>query len=325
MEGAADRDRAVVGDGDIDILGDRGLELGQRLLHRIDRRDDIGARLLVEDDQDRGLAISEPGIAQILDGILDLAHIGEPDRRPIAIGDDEGAVLAGVARLVVGIDLVALVALLDGALGAMGIGGGERGAHILQPDPVFEQGAGIELDPDGGQRAAADIDLADARELGEALLQHRGGGVVELAPGQGRRSQRQDQDRRIGGVRLAIGRVAAEIGRQIGAGGIDRRLDVPRRAVDIAIEAELQHHPGRAYGGLGGHFAYVGDGAEVALQGRGHRRRHHLRARAGHRCLDHDGGEIHLRQRRHRQAKEGDGAGQRRVPGSVAWSRPGGG
>ncbi len=310
VERAADRDRPVVGDGDVDILGDRGLELGQRLLHRIDRRDDIGARLLIEDDQDRGLAVGEPGVAQILDGILDLADIGEPDGRPVAIGDDEAAVLGGVARLVVGIDLVAQIPLLDGALGAVGIGRGKRSAHVFEPDAVFEERVRIELDAHGGKRAAAVIDLADTGKLGDALLQHRGGGVIELAPGEGRGGQRQDQDRRIGGVRFAIGRVAVEIGRQIGAGGIDRRLDIARRAVDIAVEAELEGHPGRAHRGLGGHLADIGDGAEMALQGGGDRRRHDLRARPRHRGLDRDGGEIYLRQRRHRQAEEGDRPGE---------------
>jgi hypothetical protein len=37
-----------------------------------------------------------------------------------------------------------------------------------------------------------------------------------------------------------IGRIGLEAGGQIGARGVDRRLHVARRAVDVAVEAELQ-------------------------------------------------------------------------------------
>ena len=60
------------------------------------------------------------------------------------------------------------------------------------------------------------------------------------------RGQRQDQDRRVGRIDLAVGRVAAAGGRQVGARGVDRRLHVARGAVDVAVEVELQRDARRA-------------------------------------------------------------------------------
>jgi hypothetical protein len=48
---------------------------------------------------------------------------------------------------------------------------------------------------------------------------------------------------------LAVGGVARQAGGQLAARRVDRRLHLPRRAVDAAGEVELQH-PGRTEGGV---------------------------------------------------------------------------
>ena len=105
--------------------------------------------------------------------------------RAVAIGDHQRPVLLGLARLVVDIDLEPCAPLLDGAFRAVGIGGGQRGPHVLEPDAVFEQGVRLQLDPHGRKRAAAEIDLADAFHLREFLLKDGGRGIVERARGSG--------------------------------------------------------------------------------------------------------------------------------------------
>ena len=65
----ADRLGTVERDLEIDIAGQRGGHAGQFRLHRIDRFDDIRARLAIENDQHRRLAVRQPGIAQIFDRI----------------------------------------------------------------------------------------------------------------------------------------------------------------------------------------------------------------------------------------------------------------
>ena len=66
-----------------------------------------------------------------------------------------------------------LVALVERALGAVGIGGGDGGAHVLHADAVAVELVRLELDPHRGQRGTAQRDLADAGDLRELLLQTR--------------------------------------------------------------------------------------------------------------------------------------------------------
>jgi hypothetical protein len=131
----------------------------------IDGRDDVGAGLPGEDDEHCGLAVREPEIAQILHRVEHLGHVGKAYRSAVAVGDDEAAILLRLARLIVVVDLEALRADVDRALGRIGIGRGQRGAHVLEADAVFEERAGIELDAHGRQRAAPDLDLSDTGDL----------------------------------------------------------------------------------------------------------------------------------------------------------------
>ena len=98
----------------------------------------------------------------------------------------------------------------------------------------------VDLDAHRRQRRAADGDLTYAVELRKPLLQNVAGRVVHAARRQRFRRQGEDQDRRIGGIDLAVGRVAAQTCRQVGVRRIDRRLNIARRAVDVAVEAELK-------------------------------------------------------------------------------------
>ena len=95
------------------------------------------------------------------------------------------------------------------------------------------------------------------------------------------RRQRQDQDRRVGRIDLAVGRIARQVGRQIGARGVDRRLHVARGAVDVAVEVELQRDARLADAALRGHLGDVGDLAEMAFERLGDAGRHRLGAGAG--------------------------------------------
>ena len=51
---------------------------------------------------------------------------------------------------------------------------------------------------------------------------------------------RQNQDGRIGGVDLAIGRRRRQVLRQLAAGGVDPGLHVLRGRIDVAVQVELQ-------------------------------------------------------------------------------------
>ncbi len=286
--------------------GNRRADIRQYRLDPVDRVDDVGARLAIEHDDHRGAPVGDPSVAQILDRIDDIRDIRQADRGAVAIGDHQRAIGRSLVRLVVGVELPAPLVVLDRALWAVRVGGVEGGAHVLEADRITEERVRVELDAHRGQGAAADRHLTDAVDLRQFLLQHRRGGIIELAGAARLRGQRQHQDRGTCGVDLVIARIALETDRQVGARGIDCRLHVAGGTVDVAVEAELEHDARIAAIVRRSHLADVGDLREMALQRRGDARRHDLRARAGELRLDDDRREIDLRQQRHRQQKERD-------------------
>ena len=112
-----------------------------------------------------GLPLTSPALRRSSTEFDDLGDIGEFDRRAVAIGDDEIAILRRFRRLIVGVDLVMGVVVLDRALGAVGVGRGERGADILEADAVMKDRRRVDFDPHRRQRGARDVDFADARKL----------------------------------------------------------------------------------------------------------------------------------------------------------------
>ena len=298
-----------------DAVRDRRLQRWQRRGDAVDRVDDVGIRLAVEDHQHRRLPVGKTLVAQILDRVDDRRDIGEAHRRTVAVGDHQRQIIRRLGRLVVGVDLKMLVLLLDRTLWTMRVGRGKRGPHVLKPDSVFVERHRVQFDPNRRQRAAADRHLADAVDLRQGRRQHGRGGVVDLARGERLRSQRQDGDRRVGRVYLAIARIGPQARRQVGACRVDRRLHVARGAVDIAIQIELQGDAGRAERARRGHLGHIGDNPEMTLQRRRHRLRHRLGAGAGHLREDRDRREIDLRQRRYRQLIEREYARERQADG----------
>ena len=138
------------------------------------------------------MIVVEAGVADVLVRIHDGGHIVQQHGGPVAVGDDQILIVRGLGRLVVGHHLVALIALIDVALGAVGICRGDGGAHVLEPDAVTGQLIGLDLDPHRGQGAAAQLDLTDAGDLGELLLNDGVGGIVELGRGKSLRGERPE-------------------------------------------------------------------------------------------------------------------------------------
>ena len=302
--------RAVDGDRQVDIARQRRDQARQLGPDAVDGLDDVRARLARQDHRDAGLAIDQAGVSQVLDRIEDLGDVGEPDRRAVAVGDHQIAILGRVRRLIVGVDLIVVVVVFDRALRAVGVGGGERRADVLEADAIVEDRAGVDLDPHRRQGGAGNVDLADARKLRQPLLEDVGGEIVELPRRVRRRRHGDDHDRRVGRIDLMVGRILAQARRQVDARGDDRRLDVARSAVDVAVEAELKCDAGRAERALRRHFVDVGDLAQMALERRGDRGRHGVGARARHVRLDRDDRKVDLRQRRNRELRIAEQSGE---------------
>ncbi len=223
-------------------------KVGQQRRDPVDGLDDIGAWLAIENDENRRLAVGKAGIPQVLDRVDDLGDIGKPNGSFVAISDHQRSVLGRNRRLIVAVDLIAIVADIDRAFRAMRIGGRERCPHILEPDPVFGERAWIDLDAYRRQRAAADRDLADAVDLRQLLRQDSRGRVVEIATAEGVGGQREDENRGIRRVDLSIGGIGSQARGEVRARRVDRGLHVACCAVDVAVEPELQCDPRSADG-----------------------------------------------------------------------------
>ncbi len=164
---------------------------------------------------------------------------------------------------------------------------------------------GLGLHPHSALLLAADHHLRHAGDLRDLLRQHVLGVVVGLDQRQRIGLRRQDHDRRVGRVHLPVGRRPRHDLRQLPAGGLDRRLDVAGRAIDVAIEVELHRHARAAQDAHRGELRHPGDLRDLGLQRLRHRRRHSLRACAGKTAAHHDRGEIDTRQRRDWQQRIG--------------------
>ena len=117
------------------------------------------------------------------------------------------------------------------------------------------------------------------------------------------RRKREDENGRAGGVGLAKGRQGRQIRRQVRRGGVDRRLHVARRRVDVAVEVELRDDLRRAERACRGQFVEAGDIGQPPFERRGDRGRHGFGIGAGPRRRNADDRKIDGRQARDGQKK----------------------
>jgi hypothetical protein len=117
------------------------------------------------------------------------------------------------------------------------------------------------------------------------------------------RADRESQDRRVGGIALAVGRRRGQVARQKVRGRVDGGLHVLLGRVDVAIQIELQGDERGVEARHRGHLTERRDLAELAFQRRGDRGDHGLGAGAGQAGGHHDGRVVDLGQGRHRQLR----------------------
>ena len=301
------------------ILRQLRLQLGQQRTHAIDGGNHVGVGLARDQNDHGGLAVEQAQRVAVFHAVAHFGHVLQPDRCAVAPSDDQPAVVGGFQAAAGGvgarINLQALAVALNRAFGAVRVAGLQGGAHVFHADAVAVQRKRQQLDAHGGQRAAAQLDIADAGHLGDFLLHQIGDFVVNLARRAGFRGQRQDDDGRGGWIGLAVSRVAAQRGGQVGAGGVDGGLHFSSGGVNLAVQVELQADAGRAGAAGRSHFVDPGNHAQAALQRRGDAAGHRVGAGAGQRGVDRNRRVIDLRQRRHRQPQKRHDARQRQPDG----------
>ena len=163
-------------------VGISACSCGRQLLDAVDGRDDVGAGLAVDDEQHGRFAVGKAGIADVGDRVADLRDVALPHGRAAVVGDDKRGVVDRLEELVVVLDGVGVLRVGEVALGQVGVGAGQCGAHLLEPNAVFvEARGGSAPRARRGSELPPTTDLPDALELREFLRQHGGGRVVHLA------------------------------------------------------------------------------------------------------------------------------------------------
>ena len=191
--------------------------LFQDAVHRIDY---VGAGYFEDDDQDGvfehaavpgSIDPCQPSGSDVGNGVGHGPKVGDTHRRsglPVIAGDN-GTEIGGFENLIVGVDLPAVFGVFEIAFRAIGVGAGKCGAHGFESDAVAAELHGIELNADRRLRASAYKYLTDALNLRDALRQNRVCHVINLWLGHYVRGQRENQNRGLGGVGLAIARDSA--------------------------------------------------------------------------------------------------------------------
>ena len=162
--------RGAVQDGfDLDGGRNPGGQLRKLRLDLVDRFDDIGTGLLEHRQDDSGLVVLI-GRDRAIDLLGHrLANIAHPDRRTIAVGEDDVVEVVGLGDLVVGGDREAELVGVDRAFGRVGGRSDQRVAGLLERHAAGGKLGRIELDADRRGSVAEDRDLGDAGHLRDLL------------------------------------------------------------------------------------------------------------------------------------------------------------
>jgi hypothetical protein len=310
VDRGADGDRPVGQDGDAD-RGRQGVaQLGEEPLDPVHDVDDVGPRLPLDVDDDGRGGVHPGRLLLVLRAVDDVRHVGEQDGRPVPVRDDEGAVLVARQQLVVGVDRDRLARAVEAPLGQVDVRLGDRRAQVLERHAEGGEGRRVGLDPHGRLLPPADADEPDAGQLRDLLGQPRVGQILHLGQRQRLRRQPERQDRRVGRVGLGVDRRVGQVLRQVSPRGVDGRLDLLLRHVDVQVQRELQRDDRAAERAGRRHLVEPGHLPELALQGRGDGGGHHVGAGARIERLDLDGRVVHLRQGRDGEEEVGDAAGE---------------
>ena len=149
----------------------------------VDHFDHVRPWLTLHIEQNGWLAIC-PGCKSGILGRNDrLSDIGEPQRRIVAVGDDEVHVLIGGLELVIGVDGGGAQGTIERALGLVDVGSRDRVAQVGQGQAIRSKRLWIGLDAHGRSLSSRHAHETDARYLGQALRNPRVHQITHLRQG----------------------------------------------------------------------------------------------------------------------------------------------
>ena len=150
----------------------------QRCLHQLHGLHDVGAGLALDVEHRRRLILVPRGDPVVLHAFDHAADVGQAHRRTVAPGDHEVLVRRRIDKLVVGAECEGEPRPVEAALGAVHVGIGDGGAHILHGEAVGGEAGRIDPHAHRRPQSALHGDAADAVDLGQFRLQQRVGGVA---------------------------------------------------------------------------------------------------------------------------------------------------
>ena len=162
---APDEDRVVGGDGDRHVLGQRGVELVDRGPDAGGNLEDIGLRLADDAEADAGLAVHAERRAAFRRAEHDVGDIADPGGRV----DLDRRDLLGRLGAGVGADEERLGLVGDLAGGRVERDVAESAGQVVDGEAARGERVGIDDDADQRLAVAADLDVGDALDCGEAV------------------------------------------------------------------------------------------------------------------------------------------------------------
>ncbi len=309
-DGGADRFGAVAQHHHVHALGQRGLQLWQQGAHAVHHRDHVRAGLALDVDQHRRRGTGPGRELPVLGPVFHRGHVAQAQRCGVAVGQDQLPVLLHRAHLVIGIKHDRAGGAIEAALGQVDVGGPNRVADMRHAQAIGGLRGRVDLDAHRRTLPAGQADQANARQLRQALCHARVDQVIHLRQGQALRSYGQSQNRRVGGIDLAVHRRHRQVVGQETVGGVDRCLHFLLSHAQCNVQGELQGDHRRTPGAGGRHLLQPGNLPQLALQRRGHGTGGHARARAWIQRGHLDDRVVHLRQGGDRQQPIRQHAGQ---------------
>ena len=285
-------------------------ELREQLLDAVHDADRVRAGLPLDIDDDRRDVVHPGGLSGVFNAVDDAGDVLQEDRRAVAIGDDDVVVIAARGELIVGVDLVGLPGAVQRSLRGVDARLHERGAKRFERDAVRRERDRIGLNAHGRLLTAADADQTDTAQLRQLRRETRVDEILDLRQRHRRGRDRERQNRRVGGIGLAVDRRRRQVGWEITLGRVDRGLHLLLRDVDVEAQRELENDHRRAAGARRRHLVQPRHLAELAFQRRRDGGGHDVGARAGIEGEHLDRRVVDLRQRRHGKLRVGDEAGE---------------
>ena len=215
---------------------------------RIDDRHGIGVGLALNGEHDRAVVIEPACDLVVLDAVHDASNRLEMNRRAVAVGDHDLAVLLGLGHGARGRERHALLGSVESADRRIGVRLGNDGANVLERDVARSRGDGIDLDAYGEFLRAVDQYLRDAGKLRDLLGERDLTVFVDDRQRKSGRIQADIQNRKIARVYLPKARRNGHFDRKLASSNRERRLNVEGGAIDVAIEIELNRNGCNAEG-----------------------------------------------------------------------------